>query len=241
MGHRTSNHQEDIPAQVGPVGHDDVIQNWGTTVELVAAVDKVVRDIRVAVDIRTVKVVRADSVAQSNELEAVTRPVSEKHQLAPQLQGWCHAHLKFGARAYSCEQPCTCPQKNNRAEYLVHSRNDRGPISVIVCFLPEHPWTSAGGTVGTQLQAANGTAIATFSRKDAFSTVNGYQYPLNFYQATINRPLLGANFLVHHCLFVNVHQQQGQLFSDCTPGTCASSSHKHCTSLTKSCQVYGLA
>ena len=59
-----------------------------------------------------------------------------------------------------------------------------------------------------QLVAANGTAIQTYGTRDVTVKFSGRNFTWNFIIADVNRPLLGADFLAHYGLLVDISRQR---------------------------------
>ena len=59
-----------------------------------------------------------------------------------------------------------------------------------------------------RLIAANGTTISTYGQRELTLRFHGQTYSWSFILADVQRPLLGADFLSHHHLMVDVARQQ---------------------------------
>ena len=60
----------------------------------------------------------------------------------------------------------------------------------------------------SRLTAANGTPIRTYGERDITIRLAGQDYHWTFILADVSRPLLGADFLAHYHLMVDVARQQ---------------------------------
>ena len=60
----------------------------------------------------------------------------------------------------------------------------------------------------TCLTAANGSTIKSHGTKDIQICINGRSYPWTFRLAQVTKPLLGADFLAHHHLLVDIAGQR---------------------------------
>ena len=139
----------------------------------------------------------------------------------PRTDGLCWYHARFAEKTNRCQKPCSWSAGNGLAGRLM-AANATGQFLIFVLERLSHrrflvdtgaeisvvPPTKADRKycqTGVTLQAANGASIATFGQRSL--TLNlGLRCPFRwiFTIADVKHPIVGADFLVHHSLLVDV-------------------------------------
>lgn len=77
-----------------------------------------------------------------------------------------------------------------------------------VSVVPTRSSDTASDKYGLQLCAANGAPIRTFGHRTVALLLHGQHYEWNFFVADVDQPLLGADFLCHFGLLVDVRHKR---------------------------------
>ena len=100
----------------------------------------------------------------------------------------------------------------NNLYYLIDKRSGITFLVDTGATLSFFPATFAGIAIRqrspTTLSAANGSAIPTYGKKRINVTIGSSTIPWDFILAKVTRPLLGADFLRHYGLLVDVRNQR---------------------------------
>lgn len=165
----------------------------------------------------------------SNTINKVSKQTSKKKSFEPSLQSdWCFYHQRFGENARKCVSPCKHPKAlvsavtaNGRARLLyvhdsISGRQFLVDTGARISVFPCSGRDARSQTSDLQLEAANGSTIATYGKKSFTLSFNGRKFQWEFVIANVTQPLLGADFLCAHTLMVDV---QGQRLVDATTFT----------------------
>jgi len=146
--------------------------------------------------------------------------------------GLCYYHARFGPKAQRCRPPCSfdgtevirqphAPASHNRQGlaaanaigaagkllYVTDSLSGRKFLcdtGAQCSILPATRLDRLAGHTGPPLVAVNGAAIATFGKRRAEIRLGDQRFTWNFVTASVEHPLLGADFLCAHGLLVDV-------------------------------------
>ena len=172
----------------------------------------------------------------SSRFSTVPQPNKTQHRSSSskQTSQLCFYHARFGPKAKKCESPCAWSRfRNNtspiaavtdtaRVFFLVDPlTKTKFLIDTGACrsLLPESYAPSASSCANVHLVAANGSSIQTFGYCSMDISISGKQYPWKFIVADVTMPLIGADFLGHYHLLVDVHSHR---LVDANSLTCAS-------------------
>ena len=146
-----------------------------------------------------------------------------QHHLQKTSPSVCWYHTNFGNAAYNCQEGCTWPKKRQERPLTVVAAPsttsfriedpssgqtflvDTGATRSII---PPPIPTPQPKYLGFQLVAANNSIIKTYGWRIINVNLNGNRYSWNFLVADVRTPLLGADFLSHHNLLVDVRNQR---------------------------------
>ena len=103
--------------------------------------------------------------------------------------------------ASSTHSPLHVWDRNSGRRYLV----DTGAQ---VSVLPASVQDKRSGRHGPNLVAANGSVICTFGTRTVFLFIGAQRFEWDFFLAEVSQPILGADFLRHHALLVDIKGQR---------------------------------
>ncbi len=90
---------------------------------------------------------------------------------------------------------------NSGRQYLIDTGAE---VSVI----PANSFDKRSKPVGKRLTAANGSSIPTYGKQDIIVHIGNTKYKWSFFLAVIDRPIIGADFLRHFGLLVDVGKRR---------------------------------
>ncbi|XP_057324817.1 uncharacterized protein LOC130667321 [Microplitis mediator] len=132
-----------------------------------------------------------------------TRSRAHRHHRPRKVKkfDYCWYHSKFGENARACASGCKWQGNATGTEFLVDTGSD---LSVF----PRGSMKSQTTPIGCQLYAANGTIIETYGL--SLQTLNfglRRDFTWNFIVADVTKPILGADFLSHFDLLVDLKRK----------------------------------
>ena len=118
----------------------------------------------------------------------------------------CYFHQTFGDKARTCRSPCAfslnCQaDKGHKCRYLI----DTGAA---VSVLPKSCDNGISGADSLPLVAANNSTIKTYGNCKCVVDVGlKREYPWTFIVADVQQPIIGADFLIHYNLLVDLRSR----------------------------------
>lgn len=153
--------------------------------------------------------------AISDRVKPSSRPGNK-----PRLPSECYYHRRFGDRAHKCIHPCTFQGNEHRPAITVATTGNTGCLlyaydrnagrrylvdsGAEVSVLPASSFNTRALEPGPALEAANGSSITTYGKHLTPLCINGRRYDWNFVVADVSKAILGADFLRHHQLLIDV-------------------------------------
>ena len=132
----------------------------------------------------------------------------------------CFYHAKFGPKAKKCQAPCAWPSSSQPSIATIEATSSKNDVFFLkdshsntqylvdtgACrsLLPKSMAHPGARCSDVHLIAANGSPIQTYGSQHVVIATANKQYPWEFIIADVSLPLIGADFLAHYHLMVDV-------------------------------------